>query len=148
MSKKIVFIDMDGVIADFDKAAPHREDIDPPEMYIPNFYINLEVMPGADEGIATLLSLPKLDVYIGTKGSTGALYNFTEKAQWISMYFPRLLKKLNIVCDKSLLRGDFLIDDMPSLWKHKFQGEFITFDKNNPEKSWKEIAQYFKDNYS
>ena len=141
--KHVVFLDMDGVLADFDGAiSVHMQD--PPEMFEPGFFRNLKVMPGAKEGVQALLDNPRLKVYIGTKHTTKTDHSPSEKVAWVREHFPSLLKKMFIVTDKHLLRGDFLIDD-DLRWK-KFPGKFIHFDKTNPESEWKRIVQYFKDN--
>jgi len=143
MTKQIVFVDMDGVLADFDGAIS-KAMVDPPEMFVPGFYKNLKVMPGAYRGIAELLSLEHISLYVGSKPTTGNLFSTIEKYEWIAVNFPRLLKRIVLVCDKSLLRGDFLIDDDKDRWAHKFKGEFIHFDRLNSANSWKNIVCKFK----
>ena len=139
--KKIVFVDMDGVLADFDGAiAVHI--LDPPEMFIPGFFRNLKVMPGAKEGVQALLDNPKLKVYIGTKHTTKTDHSPSEKVGWIREHFPMLVKKMCIVTDKNLLRGDYLIDD-DLRWKD-FQGEFIHFDRTRPEEEWRRVVEKLK----
>jgi len=120
--KKIVFIDMDGVIADFDGALalPVR---DPPEMFIKGFFRNLKVMPGAINAVNQLLTMEHLKLYIGSKPSTDNLHSSMEKYEWIAEHFPPLLKRIVLVCDKSLLRGDYLIDDDKDLHQQNQQGK-------------------------
>lgn len=135
--KKIVLCDMDGVLADFDGAVTTPGD-DPPEMFVPGFFRNLKPMPGAIEGIRALIANPKLKVYIATKHTTKTDNSPSEKVAWIREHLPELLKKMFIVTDKLMLRGDYLIDD-DKRWKD-FKGEFIWFDKTNPEKEWKRVV--------
>lgn len=142
--KKVVFIDMDGVLADFEGALADRNVNDPPEMYVPGFYTKLAVMPGAHYAVHALLTMKHLDVHIGTKMSTGNLLCASEKMQWIAVNFPKLLKKTHVVCDKSILRGDVLIDDDKEQWEHKFKGQFIHFDKHNPAECWKAVVEMLK----
>lgn len=139
MPKKIVFVDMDGVLADFDGDVKiHIKD--PPEMFVPGFFRNLKVLSGAHEAVAELLSLPHLEVYIGSKPTSGNLSSATEKFEWVARHFPRLLKRIVLVCDKRLLHGDYLIDD-DKRWQGSFKGKFLHFDKNKPEESWKVILE-------
>jgi 5'(3')-deoxyribonucleotidase len=111
-------------------------------MFVPGFFRNLKVMPGSKEGIEALLDNPKLRVYIGTKHTTKTDYSPSEKCGWVREHFPKLLKKMFIVTDKNLLRGDYLIDD-DKRWQD-FEGEFIHFDKTKPEEEWKRIVEYLK----
>jgi 5'(3')-deoxyribonucleotidase len=138
--KKVVFVDMDGVLADFDGSI-EKHVLDPPEMFVPGFFRNLKVMPGAKEGVKALLNNPKIKVYIGTKHTTKTDYSPSEKVGWVREHFPELIKRMFIVTDKHLLKGDYLIDD-DLRWKH-FPGEFIHFDKAKPEEEWKRVVDYF-----
>lgn len=138
--KKIVYLDMDGVLADFDAAITNHVP-DPPEMFVPGFFRNLAVMDGAKEGVAALLANKNLEVYIGSKATSKATNCATEKMEWIKEHFPALLRHMVLVCDKKLLRGDVLVDDDIKRWGHKFQGQFIHFDRENPKKSWENVVK-------
>ena len=135
---------MDSVLADFDMALAVVNP-NPPEMYIPGFFRNLEVMPGAHEAMAKILDMDHLDIYIGSKPTTGNLNSTIEKYQWIAVNFPRLLQKIVLTCDKGLLRGDYLVDDDPIQWEDKFVGTFIHFNKKHPEYSWNYVTNLLKD---
>ena len=128
---------MDGVLADFDGALPPGSGWDPPEMFVPGFFRNLKVMPGAKEAVEILLADHNLDVYIGSKPTSKSTVCATEKMDWVAEHFPGLLKKMVLVCDKKLLRGDYLVDDDFDMWGKAFVGQFIHFDRKNPEQSWK-----------
>lgn len=143
----IVFLDMDGVLADFDGALPPEQQKpvgttawDPPAMFEPGFFRNLKPMPGAKEAVAKLLAAPHLDVYIGSKPTTKNTLSATEKYDWIAEHFPDLLKKIVLVCDKKLLRGHVLVDDDRQRWEPVFDGRFIYFDRGNPEWSWAHVV--------
>jgi 5'(3')-deoxyribonucleotidase len=145
--KKIVFIDMDGVIADFRTAIgrpdEYKKVLDPPEMFLEGFFRNLPVMPYAKERLPELLSIPTIDVFIASKITTKTLFCATEKLQWIQKHFPSLLKRTHLTCNKGHLLGDFLIDDDIERWGNKFKGEFIAFDEFNPLYSWNYIIHRF-----
>lgn len=160
--KKILFIDMDGVLADFDgyigklRGKPYirEKGVHPPEMWSPGFYTNIPVMDGAREAVDELLHIDTLDIYIGTKSSTkpttgNAPYMFccpSEKYDWVQAHFPELLRKIVIACDKGLLRGDYLIDDTDR-WINKFQGTYIKFDADTPSREeWEKIVAFLKSN--
>jgi 5'-nucleotidase len=140
--KKIVYVDMDGVLFDFRAGVgrPDHED-DPPEMFQPGFYRKLPVMPGAKEAVQALLVHDKIDLYIATKPTTKALTCPSEKYQAIEEHFPELLRKIFMICDKGHLNGHYLIDDYPH-WGAKFQGTFLLFNEKDPLTSWQQILAY------
>ena len=145
MGKKIIYVDMDGVIADFSSSCADAEMDDPPEMFEKGFYRNLKVMPGAKEGVQRLIDLG-FDVYIASKPTTKNLYSATEKYEWIQEHFPMLLRKIFLTCDKSHLNGNYLIDDYEK-WGKTFNGIYLPFDEKNPEKSWNDIIYGFENEF-
>ncbi len=140
---KIVYLDMDGVLANFREGVgrPNFEK-DPPEMFEKGFFRNLPLMPFAREGVDALLKHSYIDLYIATKPTTGNLWCATEKYQWIEQHFPELLKKMLVICDKGHLNGDYLIDDDKDQWGDKFRGTFVHFNEFEPEGSWKKVLEY------
>lgn len=136
--KPLLCIDLDDTIANFSKAAPYR---DPHEMYGKGFFLNLEVMPGAREAVRQLWKSDKFDIHILSKPVADSPISYTEKSEWIAKHFPYLLHKITLTQDKSLFKGDYLIDDYP-FWSGKFPGEFILFNKLEPVKSWQTIVEY------
>lgn len=145
-TKLIVHCDMDGPLCNFEKGVG-RDYVgwDPPEMLVPGFFRNLEEVPGSRKAIEILSNHPNIDLYITTKPTFKALTCATEKLQWIEEKYPYLLKKTNIVCDKTIfLAGDFLIDD-DKRWEG-FKGTFIHFDKEHPQLSWKHAVDLILDN--
>lgn len=140
--KKILFLDMDGVLADFEAGVgrwPFEQD--PPEMFVKEFFRKLPVKPGALQAVDAILKLDHIDTYIGSKPTTKNLDCATEKMQWIEEHFPALLRKMNLVCDKGLLNGHYLVDD-DLQWKGRFPGLFLHFDKFEPELSWHRIVTF------
>lgn len=142
----IVFLDIDGVLADFDNALPPEQrrkpgvnNWDPPAMFEPGFFRGLPVMPGAKKAVASLLADPSIQLYVGSKPTTKALTCPTEKYQWIGEHFPELLRRVCLVCDKGLLLGDVLVDDDKDRWAESFIGTFIHFDRSRPEASWRRV---------
>jgi hypothetical protein len=137
-----VYIDMDGVLADFDGSCKERRDLngDPPEMFREGFFRNLKPMPGAKWAIKILLQWQELDLQIATKPTTKTDYCASEKIGWLREHFPELVRKVNIVHDKLNLTGDFLIDD-----DHRWMGHsgFIFFRRDNPANEWFSLVTMF-----
>lgn len=154
MMKDIIYIDMDDVLADFrvgleevrklnNTPNPKEAYRNPPEMYQPNFFLQLPVVPGAKEAIEILLRNPKFDVYIATKPIPNGICA-GEKYLWVKEHFPALLDKMFLVCDKGHLNGDILIDDDAMQWADSFHGEFLHFDTENQKDCWEDISHYLK----
>lgn len=143
----VVYLDMDGVLANFsDGAGLPRGSLtcNPPAMFRPNFFANLAPMEGAKEAVAELMSIPSLDLYIASKHSISNIASASEKLGWIKKHFPILLDKVFLTCDKTHLNGQYLIDDNKEDWKN-FPGELLWFDERDSIKSWKNIVTYLKE---
>jgi 5'(3')-deoxyribonucleotidase len=111
-----VFVDMDGVIADFmkdaDKYGMHPEKF----KMQPGAFLNLEWMPTAQHGLTQLLAYHnEFNVWIATKPPAKNPYACAEKILWVRHNVPVLERKVILTQDKSLLGGpkDILIDDRP-----------------------------------
>ncbi len=137
-----IFIDLDGVVVDFDK---YKLSLGKPGEWVkmqPGAYLAMEPIEGAIEAIRHLLKM-EFDVMIATKPPTGVAHAYGEKAQWVLNHIPELERKIILMHDKGLLgdHGDFLIDDRP----HKancitFKGKLLIFSNNF---KWNEILDYF-----
>lgn len=140
---KKVYVDMDGVLCNFDDAS-RQAIIDNPTQRYPQsqwgFFLKLEEMPGAIEGIRKLEE--KYDVWILTRPSFNNVNSFTEKAQWVWDHLGFEILKKTIMCgDKSLVKGDYLIDDMNTNRQSEFEGEWIEFGSYKfPD--WKTVVDY------
>lgn len=124
-----VFVDMDGVIVDFDGYVKEKGLEASQLKLVPGTYAELKPFPDAFEGLRMLEDLG-LEVWIATKPPTGAAHAYAEKAEWIIKNLPHLKRRIIITHDKGLLgdEGDFLIDDRP--WKAncvQFKGLLIKF---------------------
>lgn len=138
--KKLVYLDMDGVLADFCAGLTHLIH-DPAEMYSPGFFLSLPPIPGALQAVRELLKRG-YDVHILTQPVANSPISYTEKAQWICMWLPELKNKITMTQDKGLCVGDFLVDDNKEKWESIFKGKFIHFDPSkNSEEEWEKVLK-------
>jgi 5'(3')-deoxyribonucleotidase len=105
------------------------------------FFLDLEPLEGAIEGMKTLQT--KYKVYILTRPSIKNTHCYTEKADWIKKYLGEEMLERMILCpDKSLVKGDFLIDDDHRHGQTEFEGEHIHFGKDKNFMTWSQVVEY------
>jgi 5'-nucleotidase len=137
MSRKIIYIDMDGVIANFKKAADEGGWTHRPDKHVD--YRNLEVMPGAQNA---LIQLNKdFDIFIASTPPWDRPDMWGAKREWLERHFPWLKRKLILTHRKDLLIGDILIDD--SRWRGQpdFKGTWLWFGTSQRCKDWKSTLE-------
>lgn len=135
-----LFLDMDGVLVDFDA---HMRELELPGDVVKKTagaYLAMKPIAGALGYVRELIRLG-FEVWIATKPPTGISQAYAEKAQWVIDHLPELATRIIITHDKGLLGDaeDFLVDDRP----HKanccnFRGEFLHF---RHDFSWPEVMQ-------
>lgn len=113
-----LFIDMDGVLCDFDKAYREGSGLLRFPQSKQGFFLELEPIPGALEAINELLNLP-VELFILTAPSSRNSHCWTEKAQWIEKHLGfEFLSQLIITERKeqlfNVLDYSFLVDDYDS----------------------------------
>lgn len=131
--KKIVYIDMDGVLVDFQngylKLSPQDQ-----ELYrgryeeYPGYFSLLDPMPLAIDSFRRLFS--KYDVYILSSPSVINPSSFTDKFLWVKRWLPEAQNKLILTKYKNLNKGFLLIDDRLVNGADEFDGLFIHFGSN------------------
>jgi 5'-nucleotidase len=143
IDKPIVLIDMDGVLADFDKRKA--------ELEVRGFkgesifkhedaYKDLEPIPGAIEAWDQLQN--EYETYILSTPPWGNPQGWAEKRIWVEKYLgPTAKKKLILGHHKGLVKGDYLIDDRIANGVADFGGKHIHFgDSKFP--NWKAVLDF------
>lgn len=143
--KKILYIDLDNVSADFSNSPKLNDWTDkarnPSAMFEKGFFLDLVPIPGAMAAIRELIDCDLYDIYILTKPVSNSPRSYSEKASWVLSNLPELKDKIVMAQNKGLLKGDILIDDSKS-WQKSFEGEFIWFDsKSHPLRRWQTIVE-------
>ena len=141
-TKKIILVDQDGVLANYHARFLHVWRAEHPEkVWIPledslehdveknyppayrdlideitvrkGFFGSLEPMPGAKDALEALLAMWH-DVRICTAPKRDHTFCVPEKLAWIDQHLGRKWTERTIITrDKTLVQGDFLIDDKP-----------------------------------
>lgn len=143
MEKKILYLDMDGVVADFEKRLgelnPELKDlksfddeglltakIDQVCLANPDIYHDLPPIEGAIEAVEQLTEY--FDIFFLSTAMWNLPQSFTGKRIWIARHFEEIGRKRLILSHrKDLLRGDFLVDDRLKNGVAAFRGEHIHF---------------------
>ena len=138
-----IFVDMDGVIVDFDSAMKEANLKGDQLKTIKGAYLAMKPIAGAIKAVRSLIGMG-FEVWIATKPPTGIAHAYSDKAQWIMNHIPELKRRIIVTHDKGLLgdSGDWLCDDRP----HKancenFKGVLLRFVDGY---HWPEALSYFK----
>ena len=142
MKKLRIYVDMDGVIADFEKAKKllpeHQQGR--PDLYVD--YLYLDVIPGAEEAMSYLNE--HHEVFVASTPPWTRIQCWADKRAWLEQWFPDLKRKLILTHRKDLLIGDVLIDDSRFRGQPDFQGEWFWFNQNWENKNWKACLEFIK----
>ena len=136
LKKKIIYIDMDGVLVDFNQALedwfekhPHLKERykDNPD-HIQGIFRNPKPIDGAIEAVKKLHESGKYELFIATSAPWGNPMSLSDKRFWIEDYFGEMFhKRLFTTHRKDLLVGDYLIDDRLKNGAGEFSGELLRF---------------------
>ncbi len=148
--KKIVFIDMDGVIVDFGHEVNKvKNDLNIPihlrssPDQIDGIFKNPPPVDGAIESINKLNDSNLYDLFIATTAPWNNPSSFTDKRLWIEKYFGNLFKKKMFITNrKDMLIGDFLIDDRLANGAENFNGKLLRFGWDYEKKKWNEYRDW------
>lgn len=170
--KTVVLLDMDGVLVDIERGWLNRwrelypdrfwkpveerrtfyvEDEYPKEFandiraiwHEEGFFFNQVVVPGAVEAVKEMADAG-LELWICST-PTGSDFSAKEKQLWVNKHFPDLRRKVILTKDKTMVRGDFLIDDKPNItgiykpeWQHLLFRDF----RNDGEFTWADWRKF------
>ena len=175
----IVLVDQDGVLANFEKRVleiyrklypdkpfvsldqlkNYNPEMDYPEnvrhlvrdiYHSPNFFLSLEPIDGSIKALNEIQELGH-EVYICTSPLSRYEDCVLEKYSWVDKYLgSEWTKKLIVTKDKTLVYGDFLIDDRPEIsglikpsWEHILYtqpyNQNVEGKRRLTWKNWKEV---------
>lgn len=145
---KVLYVDMDNVIVDFQSGIDklddptrrkYRERLDE----VPGIFSLMKPMAGAIDAVKLLSK--HFDLYILSTAPWKNTSAWTDKAEWVQKYFPKLLKKRLILSHhKNLNRGDYLIDDRTKNGAGEFEGKLLQFGSDQFP-GWDSIISYLLD---
>ena len=113
-----------------------------------DFFEDLPLMPGAQQVLKELSS--RFELFIATQAMS-VPNSLGPKYRWLQRHFPFIPPAHYVFCgDKSILRADYLIDDLPrNLLRFEGQGLLYTAPHNVSAtgfirvKNWLEVREYF-----
>ena len=146
MKKLRIYIDMDGVISNFDKAAKETAiekgvtKLTRPDLHVD--YLHLDIIEGAEEAVEYLNK--HHEVFIASTPPWSRIQVWADKRAWLEQWFPDLKRKLILTHRKDLLIGDVLIDDSRFRGQPDFKGHWFWFNKDWENKNWKACLEFIK----
>ena len=148
MAKKILYIDMDNVLVDFQSGISKlsKEVIKEYESNldeVPNIFSLMEPLEGAIDSFKILSQ--RYDTYILSTAPWKNSSAWTDKVKWVQKYLGEsAYKRLILTHHKNLNHGDYLIDDRTKNGAGEFKGELIQFGTDKfPD--WKSVCSYLLD---
>jgi 5'-nucleotidase len=136
MKKKIVYLDMDGVLVDLEANIQEFFKFNPTQTtkyknrpdLIPNLFLDPPPIKGAIEAVNKLNESGKFELFIATAAPWGNVESAAHKRIWIEKHFGDLFKKkMFITHRKDMLMGHYLIDDRITNGAGEFVGEHLHF---------------------
>ena len=145
--KKIVYVDMDGVLVDFASglervAAETRDKYEGREDEIPGIFALMGPMPGAIDAYLELAE--RFDTYVLSTAPWENPSAWSDKLRWVQRHLGEAAyKRLILSHHKDLNRGDFLIDNRPNNGADRFGDGFIHFGSSRfPD--WPTVMEFMR----
>lgn len=145
--KKIIYIDMDGEVSDFDKGrensplrytTPYKGRPD----RIPDIYKDLEPIEGAIEAVNQILHNSDFETFFLSTPPLDNPDGWKHKRLWIEKYFGKAARhKLILSSRKDLNIGNYLIDNSNHRGQGQFRGEWIHFGSDKVP-NWEAVLKY------
>ena len=130
MDKKIVYVDMDGVLVDYN-----------PDLA----FIDMKPKEGAIEAFKNLSKI--YDAYILSTAPWSNPQAWKDKVMWVQKYLGDVAKKKLILSHhKNLNIGSFLIDDRANHGADEFGGKWIIFGASTFP-NWDSVVDYLTEIY-
>jgi len=145
MKKKILYIDMDGVLVDFDSGIAQLDAKTEKEYVgrfdeVPGIFGTMKPVEGAIEAFNQLAD--KFDCYILSTSPWDNSTALQDKQNWVKKYLKeKAYKRLIFSHHKNLNKGDYLIDDRDKRGVKDFEGEHIWFGKGKYP-NWNSVLKY------
>lgn len=143
--RKRVFVDMDGVLVDF-QSGLDLQDKETLKAYegrldeIPGLFADMQPMPGAIEAMHELQK--HFDLYILSTAPWKNPSAWSDKVKWVTRYLDDVFHKRMIITHcKNLCKGDYLIDDRGKNGTQEFEGEWILFGGSSFP-NWSTVVNY------
>jgi len=145
MKKKILYIDMDNVLVDFQSGIDQLSD-ETKIIYkghfddVPGIFKLMKPLPVAIEAYKSLSK--KFETYILSTAPWENPTAWSDKLEWVKKYLGEVAnRRLILSHHKNLLCGDFIVDDRDKRGVKEFMGEHIHFASNKfPD--WKKVFEY------
>lgn len=156
--KTKIFVDMDGVLVDFQgavdsldeatireyaddgKGKPHYDDV-------PGIFARMKPLPGAIDAMHRLQAAG-YDLYILSTAPWGNPSSWSDKVEWVTKYLDDIFhKRLIITHCKGLLaahEGAYLIDDRTGHGATDFGERHIQIGTDTRFPDWASVLDYFK----
>ena len=147
--KQIVFVEMDRVLLDFDSAVgkiseEEKKKFDGKPENVPGIFSSMAPREGAIDGYKWLSKY--FDTYVVSTVPMDHPEAWADKVKRVKKHLPNLSeKRLILVHDKRLLRGDYLIEHVLNNSYRGFHGKTVVFGPEEDEfEDWKTVISYMK----